>query len=90
MKRLLGVILLLPFLYLLQLTNNGVHTYAKVDTDGAVGGADYDQIIKLVNTILFQALKLRASDVHFQSYPDRLQVRPVQCVSYRATVRSSQ
>jgi general secretion pathway protein E len=32
-------------------------------------------IIKLVNTILFQALKLRASDVHFQSYADRLQVR---------------
>lgn len=32
-------------------------------------------IIKLVNTILFQALKLRASDVHFQSYPDRMQVR---------------
>ncbi len=32
-------------------------------------------IIKLVNTILFQALKMRASDVHFQPYPDRLQVR---------------
>jgi general secretion pathway protein E len=32
-------------------------------------------IIKLVNTILFQALKLRASDVHFQPYPDRMQVR---------------
>ena len=32
-------------------------------------------IIKLVNTILFQALKLRASDVHFQAFPDRLQVR---------------
>jgi general secretion pathway protein E len=32
-------------------------------------------IIKLVNTILFQALKLRASDVHLQCYPDRLQVR---------------
>ena len=32
-------------------------------------------IIKLVNTILFQALKLRASDVHFQSFPDRVQVR---------------
>jgi general secretion pathway protein E len=28
-------------------------------------------IIKLVNTILFQALKLRASDVHLQCYPDR-------------------
>src|SRR6185295_14434117 len=32
-------------------------------------------IIKLVNTILFQALKTRASDVHFHSYPDRLQAR---------------
>lgn len=32
-------------------------------------------IIKLVNTVLFQALKLRASDVHLQPYPDRLQVR---------------
>ena len=32
-------------------------------------------IIKLVNTILFQALKMRASDVHFQPYPDRMQVR---------------
>jgi general secretion pathway protein E len=32
-------------------------------------------IIKLVNTILFQALKLRASDVHFHPYEDRTQVR---------------
>jgi general secretion pathway protein E len=32
-------------------------------------------IIKLVNTILFQALKLRASDVHFHPYVERLQVR---------------
>ncbi|MCC6407252.1 MAG: Flp pilus assembly complex ATPase component TadA [Planctomycetes bacterium] len=32
-------------------------------------------IIKLVNTILFQALKLRASDVHFHPYAERLQVR---------------
>ncbi len=32
-------------------------------------------IIKLVNTILFQALKLRASDVHFHPYGDRMQVR---------------
>ncbi len=32
-------------------------------------------IIKLVNTILFQALKLRASDVHFHPYADRMQVR---------------
>lgn len=32
-------------------------------------------IIKLVNTVLFQALKMRASDVHFQPYKDRMQVR---------------
>ena len=32
-------------------------------------------IIKLVNMVLFQALKMRASDVHIQPYPDRVQVR---------------
>jgi len=32
-------------------------------------------IIRLVNMLLFQALKLRASDIHLQPYTDRLQVR---------------
>ena len=32
-------------------------------------------LIKLVNMVMFQALKMRASDVHIQPYPDRLQVR---------------
>jgi len=32
-------------------------------------------IIKLVNSLIFQGLKLRASDVHFQPYTDRMQVR---------------
>ncbi|MBK8098578.1 MAG: Flp pilus assembly complex ATPase component TadA [Planctomycetes bacterium] len=32
-------------------------------------------IIKLVNMLLFQALKLRASDIHLQPYADRMQVR---------------
>ncbi len=32
-------------------------------------------IIKLLNMILFQALRMRASDIHLQPYPDRLQVR---------------
>ncbi|MDZ4772238.1 MAG: ATPase, T2SS/T4P/T4SS family [Planctomycetota bacterium] len=62
---------------------------ADVNEDGNIAGladqidegedvldvANKAPIIKLVNTILFQALKLRASDVHFQSYPDRMQVR---------------
>ena len=57
------------------------------DTDIAGLAASIDQgedlldvankapIIKLVNSLLFQALKLRASDVHFQPYQDRMQVR---------------
>ena len=32
-------------------------------------------LVKLVNMILFQALKMRASDVHVQPFPDKLQVR---------------
>ncbi|MCA8960884.1 MAG: Flp pilus assembly complex ATPase component TadA [Planctomycetes bacterium] len=32
-------------------------------------------IIKLMNTILFEALKIRASDIHLQPFADRLQVR---------------
>jgi general secretion pathway protein E len=32
-------------------------------------------IIKLVNMIMFQALKMRASDIHLQGFEDRLQIR---------------
>jgi len=32
-------------------------------------------IIKLVNTVVYQALKSRASDIHLQPYEDKLQVR---------------
>ncbi len=32
-------------------------------------------IIKLVNMVLFQALKMRASDVHIQPYEEKLQIR---------------
>ena len=32
-------------------------------------------VIKLVNMILFQALKMRASDIHLQPFEDRVQVR---------------
>jgi general secretion pathway protein E len=45
------------------------------ETEDVLDVSNKAPIIKLVNTILFQALKLRASDVHFQCYPDRLQVR---------------
>ncbi len=45
------------------------------DAEDVLDVSNKAPIIKLVNTILFQALKMRASDVHFQAYPDRMQVR---------------
>ncbi len=45
------------------------------DSEDVLDVSNKAPIIKLVNTILFQALKLRASDVHFQAFADRLQVR---------------
>ena len=45
------------------------------DSEDVLDVSNKAPIIKLVNTILFQALKLRASDVHFHPYPDRTQVR---------------
>ena len=37
--------------------------------------ANKPPIIKLMNTVLFEALKIRASDIHLQPYNDRMQVR---------------
>jgi general secretion pathway protein E len=45
------------------------------DAEDVLDVSNKAPIIKLVNTILFQALKLRASDVHFHPYQDRTQVR---------------
>ncbi len=52
----------------------------KLDTDMEAGEDLLDTsskapLVKLVNMILFQALKMRASDVHIQPYVDKLQVR---------------
>ena len=45
------------------------------ESEDVLDVANKAPIIKLVNTILFQALKMRASDVHFHPYVDRMQVR---------------
>jgi len=45
------------------------------DSEDLLDSANKAPIIKLVNSVLFQALKLRASDIHFQPYADRMQVR---------------
>jgi general secretion pathway protein E len=45
----------------------------KIDISGS--GHDQAPIIRLVNQVFFDALKRRASDIHFQPYDDRLTVR---------------
>ena len=49
---------------------------AEIDeTEDVLDIANKAPIIKLMNTIMFEALKIRASDIHLQPFPDRLQVR---------------
>ena len=45
------------------------------ESEDVLDVANKAPIIKLVNSLIFQALKLRASDIHLQPYPDRLQIR---------------
>jgi len=45
------------------------------DSEDLLDVANKAPIIKLVNMVLFQALKMRASDVHIQPFEDRLQIR---------------
>ena len=49
---------------------------AEIDeTEDVLDIANKAPIIKLMNTIMFEALKIRASDIHLQPFSDRLQVR---------------
>ncbi len=45
------------------------------DAEDVLDVSNKAPIIKLVNTLLFQGLKMRASDIHFHAYPDRTQIR---------------
>jgi general secretion pathway protein E len=52
------------------------HLAAEIEeSEDVLDVANKAPIIKLVNSLLFQALKLRASDIHLHPYPDRLQTR---------------
>ena len=44
-------------------------------TEDLLSGSNDAPIIKLINGILSQAIKLRASDIHFEPYEDSLSVR---------------
>ncbi len=46
-----------------------------LDANDVLDSVDKAPIIRLVNSIMFEAIKMRASDIHFQPFEDRLQVR---------------
>ena len=48
---------------------------SSVATEDLLSGSNDAPIIKLINGILSQAIKLRASDIHFEPYEDSLSVR---------------
>ena len=60
-----------------DLSEDDISTLANEIDEGEdiLNVANKAPIIKLVNMILFNALKMRVSDVHLQPYPDRLQIR---------------
>jgi type IV pilus assembly protein PilB len=47
----------------------------KLDLDQAVSGAREAQVVALVNAVLKQAIAERASDIHLESYDERIQLR---------------
>lgn len=55
-------------------TLDDLHAFVS-ESEDLLDVANKAPIIKLVNMVLFQALKMRASDVHFQCFEDRLQIR---------------
>lgn len=48
---------------------------ARLDLDKALSGAKDEQVINLVNAILKQAVNERCSDIHLESYGERVMVR---------------
>ena len=57
--------------------NNGVEVVSEVDADNAdlIEQAQEATVVKLVNEILLEAIRDRASDVHIEPYEDDLKIR---------------
>jgi len=56
-------------------TDNNDHAMAKSPQEDLLNIASQGPIVKLVNTILFQAVSHRASDIHVEPYEDQVKVR---------------
>ncbi len=48
---------------------------ASIDIEAALDAADDNKVIKLLNLVLLQAIKDRASDIHFEPFEDEFKMR---------------
>jgi len=51
------------------------HSDASIDLDAVMDAADDNQVVKLLNLVLLQAIRDRASDVHFEPFEDEFKMR---------------
>jgi type IV pilus assembly protein PilB len=60
---------------LASLGNKGAAAGASIDLDAVLDAAEDNKVIKLLNLVLLQAIKDRASDVHFEPFEDEFKMR---------------
>ncbi|MAY75003.1 MAG: pilus assembly protein PilB [Phycisphaerae bacterium] len=53
----------------------GEHSDASIDLDAVMEAADDNQVVKLLNLVLLQAIKDRASDIHFEPFENEFKMR---------------
>ncbi len=60
---------------LASLASRDVKAGASIDLDAVLDAAEDNKVIKLLNLVLLQAIKDRASDIHFEPFEDEFKMR---------------
>lgn len=58
-----------------KLSELGTHSDQSIDLDAVIEAADDNQVIKLLNLVLLQAIRDRASDIHFEPFETEFKMR---------------
>ncbi len=58
-----------------KLAELGAHSDQSIDLDAVIEAADDNQVIKLLNLVLLQAIRDRASDIHFEPFETEFKMR---------------
>lgn len=58
-----------------KLQELGAHSDQSIDLDAVMDAADDNQVIKLLNLVLLQAIRDRASDIHFEPFEHEFKMR---------------